>query len=361
MTSDSSLPTYAVLLAGGSGTRLWPLAGPARPKPFLPLVGGRSLFRATYDRIVPLVGRKRVLVVAGKEHARWVRRVAPEIAAEHLLLEEIGRNTAASVTIAALWIRERHGDGLMIVLPSDHWIQPAAAFRGAVRRAARVARRTECLMTIGIPARFPDTGFGYIRPAGRRAGPGVRRVAAFVEKPEAARARRMVRSGGYLWNSGMFVWTAGAILRELQRHRTDVLRPLEAWAGRSGHRTWRVPREVLSKVPPVPIDRAVLESSSRALVLRAPFRWSDLGNWDALGRVLDSDRGGNGGIGRILAVDSTNCLGVNEGGTTVFVGVHDLAAIRSGPDVLICHRKAAQRVRDAARRLRALSVPGRRP
>jgi len=345
-------PTFAVILAGGPGTRLWPLASPARPKPFLPLLRGKSIFRLTYERIAPLSGRRCVLVVAGVEHRAWVRRQAPEVAADRLLLEEVGRNTAATVATAALWIRARSPQGIMVVLPSDHFVTPAGAFRSAIRTAARAAARSGGLVTIGVPARSPDTGFGYIRPSGRLIAPGIRSVSAFVEKPDAARARRMVRSGRYLWNSGIFVWKADAILEELRRHSPEVLGPLESWARRSRGGSWTVPAGVLRRVPSLPIDRAVLEKSARTLVLRAPFRWSDLGNWDALGGILPRDRLGNGGIGRVIAVGSSGCLGVNEGGLTAFVGVHDLVAIRSGHEVLVCHRGAAQRVRDLRERLR---------
>ena len=352
--SKTTLPqTYAIILAGGAGTRLWPLARASRPKPFLPLVQGQSLFRLTYERIAPLSGLRRVVVVAGAEHRSWVRRQAPEVAADRLLLEERGRNTAAAVAAAALWVRERSPNGIMIVLPSDHFITPIGAFRAAIRRAVRAAERGGGLLTIGVPARFPDTGFGYIRPTKRLVAPGIHRVSSFVEKPGAARAHAMVRSGRYLWNSGIFVWKAEAILDELGRHSPEVLEPLASWARQRRGGPWRIPARTLRRVPSLPIDKAVLEKSARTLVQRATFRWSDLGNWDALGDILPKDRRGNGGIGRVVAVASSGCLGVSEGGLTVFVGVSDLAAVRSGDVLMVCHRRSAQHVREIARRFRA--------
>ena len=167
----------------------------------------------------------------------------------------------------------------------------------------------------------------------------------------------MFDSGRYLWNSGIFVWRAGTILEELRRHSPAVLGPLESWARRRRAGGWTVPARVLRRVPPLPIDRAVLEKSTRTLVMRAPFRWSDLGNWDALGGILAPDRRDNAGIGRVLGVGSSGCLGVNDGGLTVFVGVRDLVAVRSGHSVLVCDRGAAQRVRDAAEILRKRRPP----
>jgi mannose-1-phosphate guanylyltransferase len=342
----------AVILAGGGGTRLWPLARSGTPKPFLSLDGSSSLFRRTYERIAPVVGRSRVLVVTAASDVSWVRRQVPEIPSRHILAEEMGRDTAAAVGAAAHSLRSRHGDAIMIVLPADHAVRPASAFRSTIRTAVRAARTTGGLVTIGVPPRSPETGLGYIRPGRREVMPGVRRVEAFVEKPPAARAARMVRSRRYLWNSGMFVWRASSILRALERHRPDIALPLNEWARRAPRLAWRVPAALSRRIPRAPIDRAVLEHSRNLLVLRAPFAWSDVGNWDALGALWRADSRRNAGLGRFLAVDATGCISANEGGLTVFVGLRDVVAVRSGGVVMVCSRTAAQRVREAVRLLR---------
>lgn len=341
-----------MILAGGGGTRLWPLARLRSPKPFLPLDRGVSLFRRTYDRIVPVVGPSRVVVVTGAAHVSWVRRQAPGIPRGQILAEETARDTAASIALAAHWLRRRHGEAIMIVLPADHAIHPVSAFRSAVRRGIDVVGRTGSLLTIGVPAVSPQTGFGYILPAAAGRAKGVRAVRAFIEKPGARRAARMVRSGRYLWNSGIFIWKASTILGELARHRPDIAAPLEKWTRRAPLGEWRIPASVLRSVPRVPIDRAVLERSKDVLVLRAPFAWSDVGNWDALGALLPADARGNSAIGKILALDAEQCLGVNENGLTVFVGVKDIVAVHSRGVLLVCHRDAAQRVREVVHDLR---------
>lgn len=341
-----------MILAGGDGTRLWPLARLLAPKPFLPLDGGVSLFRRTYDRILPVVGPSRTIVVTGAAHISWVRRQAPGIPQGQILAEETGRDTAASIALAAHWLRRRYGDAIMIVLPADHAIHPVSAFRAAVRRGIGVVRRTGSLMTIGVPAASPQVGFGYILPSGKRRVQGVQTVRAFIEKPGARRTVRMVRSGRYMWNSGIFIWRTSTILEELARHRPDIAAPLEKWTRRAPRGEWRIPASVLRSVPRVPIDRAVLERSNNVLVLRAPFAWSDVGNWDALGALLPADAWGNSAIGRILALDSEQCLGVNENGLTVFVGVKDIVAVHSRGVLLVCHRDAAQRVREVVHDLR---------
>lgn len=341
-----------MILAGGSGTRLWPLARAARPKPFLSLAGGKSLFRQTYERVLPLFGRGRVLVVTGSDLAAWVRRQAPGVPDRHVIREGIGRNTAASIALAALWIRTRHGDGVMVVLPSDHRIHPAGAFRSVLRLGIAAARSLRGLLTIGVPARSGDSGFGYIRP-GRSAGPpGIRRVARFVEKPDPVMARRMAGGGGYLWNSGIFVWRATTILDQLRRHRPEILSPLAAWVRRAPRGVWTVPSGVLRRVPATPIDRAVLERSREVLVANGGFRWSDVGTWSALGAVAGGGRLGTAGIGEVLAEGSSRCVGINPGGLCAFVGVRDLVVVRSGDVVLVCHQDSTQAVRSLVARLR---------
>ena len=355
LTSPGDMPTYAVLLAGGEGTRLWPMTGPDHPKPFLPLDRGRSLFQRTLERVAPLVDPEHVLVVAGRSHARWIRRQAPELFARNVLLESMGRNTAGSVALAATWILSRHDDAVMVILPSDHWIAPASAFRASLSLGITAARMTDRLVLVGVPVRSPDTGLGYIQPGAREVHPGVRAVRRFIEKPPASVARRMLRSGQYLWNSGIFVWRAVAIRDELRRHQPSVIRPAENWAHGHGSRARTVPESVLRKMPAVPIDRAVLERSSNVAVVRARFRWSDVGNWDTFGQFLARGRHANVAIGRLLSRGSSRCLSVNAQGLTVIIGLDDVAVVRSHDAVLVCHRRASQEVRKVIARLHRLA------
>ena len=349
-------PVYAVILAGGSGTRLWPLARADRPKQFLPLFGGRSLFRLTCDRVTPLVGRGRILVVAGERHLRWIRLQAPEIPLANIVLEGTGRNTAASIGLAALWLRDRSRDAIMAVLPADHEVGPVASFVAALRRAIVAVRRTNGLLTFGVKPRSADAGLGYIRPEPWPVVRGVYRVKTFVEKPPPARARRLIDTGTHFWNSGIFVWRAMTILEELQRHRPDVLRPLAARGAPRSRGPWRIPATTMRRVPATPIDRAVLERSDQVIMMRAPFRWSDLGTWSALWESLPKDRFGNAASGRVMALDAGRCLGVNPAGLTVFLGVNDLVVVRSGDIVLVLPRRLSPQVRGLVERFRRMGL-----
>jgi mannose-1-phosphate guanylyltransferase len=300
------------------------------------------------------VGAQNVVVVTGGMHASWVRQEVPEIPRGRIIVEGSGRNTAASIALAALWILSRFGDAIMVVLPADHWIRPSSEFRKALRTGIDTVHRVGGLVTIGIRPTAPEEGFGYILPSNAVVAPGVRRVSRFVEKPEASLAKRMFRSGRWLWNCGVFVWRATAILEELGRFRPDIVVPAESWARHSPRGPWKVPAAALRRMPASPIDRAVLERSDSVLVVRGKFGWTDLGTWTAVGDRLPRDRRGNSGIGRVISLDSSRCLGINQDGVTVFLGVEDVVAVRSGNALLVCRRDAAQRVKDVVGRFGGL-------
>jgi mannose-1-phosphate guanylyltransferase/mannose-6-phosphate isomerase len=353
MRNEADLPVYAVVLAGGAGTRLWPMARPERPKQFLTLFGGRSLFQRTVDRATAVAGRGRTVVVAGLRHAPLVRAQAPWVTRDRTILEGEGRNTAASVALAARWARERHGDAVLVVMPADHWIDSRAGFVDTVRTAIAAARRPDVLATIGVPATAPETGFGYIRPAAPAGSAAVRPVAGFVEKPALPAARRMVGSGRYLWNSGLFVWRASAILAALAEHAPRLARAAEHAVLRRRPAGWVCARAEMVRIPAAPIDTAVLEKAANVVVARARFEWSDLGDWSAIDRLLTTQRWGRDAAGRTLAIGARRCAAINPGGVTVFVGVADLVAVRAGDAVLVCRRDAAQRVREIPEAVRA--------
>lgn len=290
-----------------------------------------------------------MFVVCGEEQAPWVRRQAPWIARNRVVRETVGRDTAASVALAALRLRR---EGVMVVLPADHFVSSPGRFRADVRRASRAALSEDALAILGVPPTGAATGYGYVRVGAEAGAAGARRAAGFVEKPAPARAARLASDGRHLWNCGIFVGAPAVFLRELRRHAPRVLGPLERWRERAG-RGWRVPEGVLGTVPRTPFDRAVLERTRRLLVVRATFRWSDLGTWSAIADLAASSTALRRGEGRsVRDASSVHCAAFNPGGLTAFVGVRDLLVVRDGRDVLVCHRGAGQGVRDVVRRLR---------
>jgi mannose-1-phosphate guanylyltransferase len=336
-----------VILAGGSGTRLWPAVRADRPKPFLPLLDHKSLFRRTYDRMAPLVRSDRVLVVGGAPHLPWIRREVPEIPRAQIIAEGASRNTAPAIALAALRVAREDRRAVMVVVPADHRIDPVAGFRRTIHRGVEVVRREGSLLIIGVPPRGPATGFGYLRAGAGGPARGAFPVASFVEKPDAATARRMWRSGRYMWNSGIFVWRVETILEELGRLQPTLLRRAARWSSAAPRGLWNVPKRVMRRLPSAPIDRAILERSRRVVALRADFRWSDVGSWDAIWGSLGHDAGRNSGRGARVVLGARGCLAMNPGGLTVLAGVRDLIVVRDRDVVLVCARREAQSVREA--------------
>jgi mannose-1-phosphate guanylyltransferase len=346
---------HAVILAGGAGERFWPASRQRRPKPFLKLIGGESLLAATLARARRFAARDCVWVVCGDEHARALR-AATGLPASRVLMEPHRRNTAMAVGFAAERIRAEDPHGVLAVLPADHHIPDAAAFARAMRRSARAAREAGVLVTLGVKPTRPDTGYGYIQPGAPvgKAFAGLHLVKRFVEKPDAARARRYLRRGDYLWNAGIFVWTAKTILEELAACAPDLHRALAPL--RDAPR--RTPRAVLERAylcaPSIPIDVAVLERSRRVWTLPVDFRWSDVGTWESLAAELGVRDGCSRMVGAEMVIDDRGGNLVWGGKRPiVLLGVEGLGVIDTGDALLVVKLEESAAVRGAVSELKA--------
>ena len=349
---------HAVILAGGAGERFWPASRRRRPKPVLEVVDGRSLLAATVARARRFARPEQIWIVCGREHARAVREAAG-VPARRLLVEPRRRNTAMAIAWAAERIAAADPEAVLAVLPADHHIPDGAAFAAAIRRAARAARAGGWLVTLGVSPTRPDPGYGYIQagsPVGR-AHPGLRRVRRFVEKPDDATARRFLRRGGYLWNAGIFVWRARAILREIETCAPRLHRAL-APLRKDPRRTGRVAlANAYRRAPSLPIDTAVMERSRCVVTLPVDFRWSDVGTWASLAEELGVGPGRSRVIAGELAFDE-------PGGNLVWgrerpialLGVSGLAVIDT-PDALLVARLECSP--DVRRIVAALKAEGR--
>ena len=340
-----------VLLSGGSGTRLWPLSREAYPKQFLPLAGDQTMLQETWERVAPLAAGAPI-VVANEEHrflaAEQLRLVGAEDAA--IVLEPAGRNTAPAIAAAALQALAGGDDPLLLVLPSDHVVRDAAAFQAAVREAMPAAAEG-ALVTFGIVADEPETGFGYIQAG---PGEGVRPVLRFVEKPDAETACGYLASGDYYWNSGMFLFRASRYLEELERFRPEIVAAVRKafdGAARDGDFV-RLDEDAFAASPSDSIDYAVMENTDRAMVLPVDIGWNDVGSWSALWEVSEQDADGNARHGEVIAIDSHGNYAYSRR-LVALVGVDDLVVVETDDAVLVARKDRVQQVKDVVARLKA--------
>jgi mannose-1-phosphate guanylyltransferase len=324
---------WAVVLAGGVGSRFWPLSTPARPKQLLPLVDDRPLLSNTLDRLAPLVPADRTLVLTNAALRDAVLRHAGGVPEGNTITEPKPAGTAAALTWAAHEIERRDGpSAVMICVHADWSIGDDDEFRRTLMRGVTLAEDTRSLVTVGIVPTRPDPGFGYIQP-GAKVKDSASRVERFTEKPNRATAERMV-ADGYLWNSGIFVWVVGDFLAEVRAVTPEVAPALDS-AGADMDKFFATARSI-------PVDVGVLERSSRVLVIAGDFGWDDVGTWDALARVRRRDASGNAASGAVHLVESANNVVHTEGGEVVLYGVSDLVVVaRPGLTLVTTRERAA--------------------
>ncbi len=350
---------YVVVLAGGSGTRLWPRSRQRHPKHLLELVTERSMLQETFDRVSDAVPATNILVVTEQSHADIIRQQLPELPPDNVLVEPARRGTGPAIGWAATHVQRRDPDGVMAVFPSDHVIVRRDEFLSVLLLAAEMAASTEALLTFGIQPSEPSTEFGYIHRGELHSthdGRPVFWVESFKEKPDAERAHHFLESGEYLWNSGMFCWKASVILREIERLMPELacgLKKLQAAIG-SPHEPTTV-GEVYPTLPKDTIDYGVLEKAERVLVVPADIGWSDVGTWSALLDVLAREQGANVALagGELLAIDTRNTLVCAPHKLVATVGVEDLVIVDSDTALLVCHRDRAADVKKIVEQLEA--------
>jgi mannose-1-phosphate guanylyltransferase len=343
-----------LILAGGSGTRFWPLSRRARPKQLLALEGEESLLRSTVLRLAPLVPPEAIWVCATRDLEAQVRRELPEVPPEQVLLEPEGRNTAPAIGWSVRSMPAAARAGVVAVLPSDHRFGEPERFRAVLAEAARLAAGEDRVMALGVTPRWAETGYGYLEledleggEPGAAGAPGAsaspaapRRVRRFVEKPGAEDAARYVTSGRHLWNAGIFVFRGERLLELLARHEPELARGLDEIAAAPA----RLP-ELYPRLPARSIDYAVMEKLDTLSALPLDSGWSDLGSWAALEEVLPADPFGNTGRGDRLALDATGNLLFSDSGTITVLGVSGLVVVRTGDAVLVIPKARSQEVR----------------
>ncbi|TSA19427.1 mannose-1-phosphate guanylyltransferase [bacterium] len=345
--------TFAVIMAGGVGARFWPRSRERSPKQFLEILGGGTMIENTLTRLKPLVDQSNVFVVTNRIQADIVRQLVPEMPSSNVLAEPIGRNTAACVGLAALWINRIDPDALMVALPADHIVQNTEEFLRILQLALRVAQEKDALVTIGIKPTHPETGYGYIQSAEEEIdrneyrSQGVYRVKTFAEKPNLETAERFLQSGDFLWNSGIFVWKASVILRELELHLPELHEQLLVVRESIGTPVYEQTLEHAYRIiRSISIDYGIMEKAGNVYVVKGDFGWSDVGSWDEVVRLTPTDDAGNSIRGRTILVDSNNNY-VDSGKKIVAtIGVDDLIIISTDDAVLVCKKERSQEVKE---------------
>ena len=353
------MKTTALIMAGGRGERFWPRSRKSSPKQFLSLTDSeRTMIQSTVDRIRKLVDPKDIYIATNRDYRDLAIAQLPDVPPENILCEPVAKNTAPCIGWGAAVIRKKYGDAMMLVLPSDHLIMQPHLFRSVLRSAMKVADETDALVTLGISPTSPDTGYGYIQydPEAHSDYMNAFRVRRFVEKPDAEKARQYLASGEYLWNSGMFIWKASSILREMEKHLPEnyaLLQGIEQAMGRPDEEA--AVKSAFSAMQSISIDYGVMERAENVYVLPASFGWDDVGSWLAVERMNPVNDDGNVIQGDVVSVNTNRCIVQGGGRTIAMVGMEDTIVVDTKDALLVCAKDSAGEIKKVLEVLRAVN------
>lgn len=353
------MKTYGVILAGGGGTRFWPLSRKELPKQLLNLTGKDLMVNETIDRLEGNIEKEDIFVVTNISQTELMySATAGRIRKDHVLAEPAARNTSACIGYAAMEILHKYGDGIMCILPSDHYIRDIAAYKKVIADAMCVAEETDALVTIGIQPTYPSTGYGYICREAAKTADCYYNVINFVEKPNLQTAKKYLLSGDYLWNSGMFVWKASVILHYFENLLPDVYSCLcKIGEALNTENEKEVINEVYPTIPKISIDYGIMERADNVLVLEGSFGWSDVGSWDALEALYDKDEHGNIIHGEQVHIDTHDCIIYAKNKLVTTIGLENIIVVETEDAVLVCDKNRAQEVRRIVEALQDCNKP----
>ena len=340
---------YCVIMAGGSGTRFWPLSREKKPKQFLTIFGKRSLIQSTLIRFKPIVNWEDIYVVAKKTQEEEIKKHILEVPQENLLFEPFGKNTAPCIGLAAIVIHKKDPDGIMIVSPADHFVKKEAVFRRTVDAAVKLASEKEGLVTIGISPDRPATGYGYIQ-IGEKVDSinktEVFSVKTFAEKPDVATAQRFLESGDFFWNSGIFIFRISVFLKALEEFLPDLyesLLEIQSHIGKSDYE--EVLQRVYKQIRSISIDYGVMEKAKNVYLVKGNFVWNDLGGWEQMYKLSPKDKNGNFTSGNIILLDTKNSYAHASDGVIAVLGLEDVVVVQEKGTVLVCKRERGEDVK----------------
>lgn len=341
---------HGVIMAGGSGTRFWPKSRRKTPKQLLSMTGTKSMIQETFARLNAAIPAERISVVTNSEQAGGVRLHLPELPQRNVIVEPCGRNTAACIGLAALYVANEDPDAVMVIVPADSYIHPPEAFLEVISAAADVALQHNTIVTIGIPPTFPATGYGYIHCGERlpaEAGVNVFDVVEFKEKPTAEKAAEFLQSGNFFWNSGSFVWKVSTIFDAFREHMPALYASLERIAAVLGtSKEADVIADEYARLENISIDYGVMERARNVRAIEATYAWDDVGSWKSVENLKKPDAHGNVVDAHAEIVGSADCTIVGEKGHLIAaVGVKDLIIVQTPDATLVCHKDSAQDVK----------------
>jgi len=344
---------YAVILAGGKGTRFWPVSREANPKQFLSIVGTQSMIRQTFERISPLIPPENTFIMTNTSLKDKVQNTIPEINPENILLEPVGRNTGPSIAWISALINSQNKNAKIFILASDHVIEDIAAFRNILVSTHQAIEKWDAIVTIGIKPSRPETGYGYLKLGSNRGeilNQMFRYVERFVEKPDQKTASHYLETGDYLWNSGMFAFSGQRVLSEFGRHQPEIFEAVSEMARHGWEDT--VVNRIYPRIPSISIDYAIMEKVDRNIIATpSSFGWSDIGSWEALYAHLPNLDAGNRGRGEYMLHDCTNTLAYSTNRLIVGIGLNDIVIVETEDTLLVCTKKKTQYVGEIVKKL----------
>ncbi len=349
----------AVIMAGGVGTRFWPRSREKSPKQFLEIIGKKTMIQTTVERLDKFVRIQDIFVVTNKVQQSLVKKQIPELPEENIIIEPVGRNTAPCIGLAAMHVMKLDPNAVMVVLPSDHLIQKVDEFQRVLGVAVETAYKSSSLLTIGITPTHPETGYGYIQMFDEKGDhnpyfdKGVLKVKTFAEKPNLATAEKFLKSGDFLWNSGMFVWRADAILNQMHICLPDMFAELVKIQQVLGTPQYQSTLDkVYGLIRGISIDYGVMEKADVVYVIPGDFGWNDVGSWREVLKVSGKDDNGNSITGKVILRDAKNCLVYSPDKLVAVIGAEDLVIINSEDAILVCKTNRSQDVKEIADYLR---------
>lgn len=338
---------FAVIMAGGVGSRFWPRSKKKMPKQLLKIFDNNTMIQATVERLAGLVEKQNIFIITNELQSPEIKNQLPEIPSENIIEEPFGRNTAACIGLASVIVKAKDKDAITVVLPADHIIRNSEAFTDVIKNAARFANDSKGLVTIGITPTRPETGYGYIQINDSPESDNIYKVYTFAEKPNYATAVRFVESGDFMWNSGMFIWRADVILDEIKNLMPDLyegLTKIELVLNKSNFKEEL--KTVYAQLKKISIDYGIMEKSSRVYLTKGTFDWSDVGSWEEVYQLTEKNEKGNALVGKVYTNMVSDSYVYSPDKITAVIGLDNIIVINHEDTVLICRRDKAQDVKE---------------